>query len=135
MPLVMGESPIAQIYMSDALQARRKTNGKIEYLIPEEGSTLWIDNLVIPKGARHIQEAHLLINFLLEGKSNVSTVLSVLVAPANKNAYALLPKDLQNNPALFPAASVLSKCEMIQDLGDTLITYDRIWTEVKAQHE
>ncbi|MGK5081908.1 spermidine/putrescine ABC transporter substrate-binding protein [Bdellovibrionota bacterium FG-1] len=133
MPLTNGETAVAHAYLSDALQARRATGGKIEYIIPEEGCTLWIDNLVIPTGAQHLAEAHAFIDFLLEAKSNVSTVMSVLVAPANKEAFALLSKDLQTNPVLFPSEKALAKCEMIQDLGDTLTLWDRAWTEVKAQ--
>lgn len=133
MPLVNGETPVAHAYLSDALQARKQTGGKIEYVIPEEGGTLWIDNLVIPAGSRHLKEAHAFINFLLEARSNVSTVMNVFVSPANKDAFALLPKDFQNNTMLFPSAAALAKCEMIQDLGESLTQWDRIWTEVKAQ--
>jgi spermidine/putrescine transport system substrate-binding protein len=135
MPLVNGETAVAHIFMSDALQARRKTGGKIDYIIPEEGGTLWVDSLVIPKGAKNLKEAHQLINFLLEPSSNAATVVSVLVAPANREAFALLPKDIQNDPLLFPPASVLAPCEMIQDLGDGLVMWDRIWTEIKAMRE
>jgi spermidine/putrescine transport system substrate-binding protein len=135
MPLVNGETAVAHAYLSDALQARKQTGGKIEYIIPEEGGTLWIDNLVIPTGSQHLKEAHAFINFLLEPSSNVSTVKSVFVAPANKDAFALLPKDFQSNTMLFPPAKILEKCEMIQDLGDALAQWDRIWTEVKAQSQ
>ena len=105
MPLVNGETAVAHAYMSDALQARRQTGGKIEYIIPEEGATLWIDNLVIPNGAQNTQAAHALINFLMEPQIAVQTTLAVLVAPTNKDAYALLPEDLRNNPVLFPNGS------------------------------
>ncbi len=135
MPLINGEIAVTHVYMSDALQARRTTGGKIDYLVPEEGGTLWIDNLVIPKGARNIKEAHEFINFLIEAKSNVSTVTNILVAPANKLAFALLPKELQNDRMLFPTPATLAKCEMIQDLGESLVVWDRIWTEIKARQD
>ena len=132
MPLSQGETAVAHAYVSDALQARRVSGGKIEYVIPEEGCTFWIDNLVIPTGVQHLEEAYAFIDFLLEPKSNVATVLSALVSPANKDAFSLLPKDIQTNPALFPSEKAVAKCEMIQDLGDSLSLWDRIWTEVKA---
>jgi spermidine/putrescine transport system substrate-binding protein len=135
MPLVNGETAVAHAYMSDALQARKQTGGKIEYIIPEEGATLWIDNLVIPKSAAHTEEAHALINYLLEPHSNVATVMSVFVAPTGKNTLALLPTELQNDPALFPKGAVLEHLEMLQDLGDSLSQWDRIWTEVKAKSD
>jgi spermidine/putrescine transport system substrate-binding protein len=139
MPLVNGETAVAHAYMSDALQARKQTGGpsgsKIEYIIPEEGATLWIDNLAIPKGALHSDEAHALINYLLEAHSNAATVMSVFVAPTGKNTFALLPSELQNDPALFPKGAVLEHLEMLQDLGESLALWDRIWTEVKAKSD
>jgi spermidine/putrescine transport system substrate-binding protein len=135
MPLINGEIAVAHVFMSDALQARRTTGGKIDYIVPQEGSTLWIDNLVIPKGARNLKEAHEFINFLLEASSNVSTVTNILVAPVNKLAFALLPKELQNDKMLFPSPEILSRCEMIEDIGESLAVWDRIWTELKARRD
>ena len=133
MPLSQGESAVAHAYVSDAMQARQVTGGKVDYVIPVEGCTLWIDNLVIPSGSDHLAEAHEFINFLLEAKTNVSTELSVWVSPANQDALALLPVSIRSNRSMFPTDSMLAKCEMIQDLGETLSVWERIWTEVKAQ--
>jgi spermidine/putrescine transport system substrate-binding protein len=133
MPLVNGETAVAHSFLSDALQARKATGGKIDYLIPEEGGTLWVDSLVIPLGATHLREAYEFIDFLLEGKSNASTVMNVFVAPTHKDTLALLPQEYQTNLALFPPASALANCEMIQDLGDDLAKWERAWTEIKAQ--
>ncbi|MGZ3689705.1 MAG: polyamine ABC transporter substrate-binding protein, partial [Bdellovibrionota bacterium] len=131
MPLVNGETAVAHAYLSDALQAKKQSGGKIDYVLPEEGCTIWIDNLVIPTGATHLQAAHQFINFLLEPRSNVSTVMSVFVSPANKEAMGLLPKEfVASNKILFPTDAQLKKCEMIQDLGESLSLWDRIWTEV-----
>jgi len=132
MPLTNGEVAVSQIYMSDALIARKRTGGKVEYVIPEEGGTFWVDNLVIPSGATHVEEAYQLMNFLLEATSNVTTVMSVFVAPTNREAIHLLPKELQNDPMLFPSPGVLARCEMIEDLGNDLSLWERMWTEVKA---
>jgi spermidine/putrescine transport system substrate-binding protein len=135
MPLIHGEVAVAHLFASDALQARKATNGKIDYVIPAEGGTFWIDSLVIPASAVHVEEAHALINFLLEGSSNVTTVKKVWVAPATKDAFAMLPKEMQENPMLFPPLSVMAKTEMIEDLGDFLTAWDRAWTEIKAHRD
>lgn len=135
MPLVNSETTVAHAYQSDTLQARKQTGGRVMYVMPEEGGTLWVDNLVIPKGAQHVQEAHQFINFLLEAKSNVSTVLSIWVAPAVKDVFGLLPKEVQTDKVLFPSDKDLAKFEMMEDLGEALQLYDRAWTEIKAGAE
>ena len=131
-PLLHREVAVAQIFMSDALQARAARGQEIEYLVPEEGGTLWIDHLAIPKRAKHPVEAHLLIDFFLEPKTNAETVKRVWVGPANREAIHLLPSKFRNDPQLFPAPQVWLSYEMIQDLGASLVIWDRLWTEFKA---
>jgi spermidine/putrescine transport system substrate-binding protein len=132
MGLVNGEMLVAHAFSSDALQARVKTNGAIEYIIPSEGGTFWVDNLSIPKSAPHIEEAHALLNYLLSAKVAAARTEKLFVAPVNKEAVALLSKDIQANKALFPDAKTLEKSEMIKDIGENLTQWDRIWTEAKA---
>lgn len=130
--LTNGEWPVAHAYVSDALQARKATSGKIEFIIPEEGGTIWIDNLAIPKGAKNLNESYELINYILEAKTNAATARQIFVVPSNKNALSLLPKEMLAIRSLFPTEEQLKKSEMIEDLGDSILVWDRIWTIIKA---
>lgn len=132
-PLVNKEIAAAHSYSSDALKAAEKTNGKIEFILPEEGGTRAIDNVVILKTAAHLENAHQLINFLLSKESNVAFVKQTFGGPVVLATRDLLPENLRNNPALFPNSKVLSKLERIQDVGPSTRLYDRLWTEVKAE--
>lgn len=132
LPMASGEIAVAHAFMTDALQARKRTSGKVEFVLPAEGGTLWIDNLVIPRGARNVAGAHRFINYLLEPSSAVATVQAVFVAPVNPAVQALLPPALQRDGALFPAPKQLKNHEMIEDIGDFVTQWDRIWTEVKV---
>jgi spermidine/putrescine transport system substrate-binding protein len=130
--LTNGEAAVTQAYVSDAMQARSKMNGQVDYILPAEGGTWWIDNLVIPASAEHADEAHQLINFLLEPKIVAMTVKTVFVSPTSQAAMSLLPPEILNNHAMFPTEKDLSKFEMLQDLGDSMREWDKIWTELKA---
>lgn len=129
-----GETPVAHMYMSDCLQAKRNTQGKVECVLPVEGGTLTIDSLVIPKGAIHLSEAHQLIAFLLSAKANAATTQAIFVTPANRAARALLSPELQKEQGLFPSAEVVNRFEMMGDLGEGLSQIDRIWTELKVEN-
>ncbi len=133
-PLSHGETAVAHAYVSDSLQAR-KAGAQIEYIIPEEGCTLWIDSWVIPKGGEHVVEAHAFVDFLLDAQNTVITTQTVFVSPANRSAISLLPPALQKDPAIFPSDAQLKKCEAMQDLGDKVALWDRTWTEIKARAE
>lgn len=131
--IVSGEIAVAHMYSSDALQARQKTQGKIEYLIPKEGATLWIDNLVIPRGAKNLKEAHELINYLISAEVAHVNVAALFVGATNPGVMSLLPKELQKDPLLFPAPATHKKLEMLNDLGEGIGAWDRIWTEIKVE--
>jgi len=130
--LINGEIWLAHAYSSDALKARRQTNGAVQYILPAEGCTRWVDNLVIPKGAQNPEGALKLIDFLLSAEISAQRAEQLAVIPANSNAKALLPQELQDDMALFPKDEVLAKCEMIHDLGSAISDWDRAWTEAKA---
>jgi spermidine/putrescine transport system substrate-binding protein len=123
----------AHTYSSDALQAAAKSPGTIEYILPEEGGTYAIDNLVILKGAKHLSAAHQLVNFLLSQEVELNKVKTILGGPVLKDTKSLLSKELQENKALFPAPEVLKKLEHIHDLGADNKMYEELWTEVKTK--
>jgi spermidine/putrescine transport system substrate-binding protein len=130
--MVQGDFAIAHMYSSDALQARAQSGGKVQFFVPQEGTTLAIDNLVIPKGARNIAAAHQLINYLISASANQKVVQKLFLGPVVRGTAALLPEAMRTDPVLFPSEEILKKCEMMIDLGDAATKYDRIWTEVKA---
>lgn len=130
--LTSGEVYLAQMYSQEALVAARDSGKKIEFVIPKEGATIAIDNMVILKDAPHVEEAHAFINFLLDSKINAAYVERTFSGPVVKDVKAALPKALQENQSLFPPEDVLARCEMMQDTGEATVLYDRIWTEVKA---
>lgn len=131
--LLNKEVAVAQSYSTDALQAVAKSNGKIEYVLPKDGGTRAIDNLVILKGSQRTEEAHQFINFLLSEEANISFVQNVFGGPVLKNTKEKLPENIQAMTALFPPQEVLSKFEAIKDLGDQTEIYDRLWTEIKSE--
>jgi spermidine/putrescine transport system substrate-binding protein len=130
--LVQGEMAVAHAYSSDALQAGVRTEGKVEYLIPQEGCTLWIDTLVIPKGAKNREGAHALINFLLSPSIGAERATKIWVAPSNQKSIDLIDESFRKHAGLFPSKEALARCETIEDVGESLRAWDRAWTQVKA---
>ena len=132
-PLVKKEVAIAQGYSSDVLQANRNSGGKIDFVLPEDGGTRSIDNLVILKGAKNVVAAHALINFLLSAEANAAFVTQIMGGPVVLKTKSLVSAELQKNPILFPPKNSLSKFEFLHDVGEATRAYDRVWTEVRAQ--
>ncbi len=130
--LVRKEVAVAHAFSTDALIAASK-NPQIEFILPSEGGTESIDNLVIFNGTQHLQAAYRLINFMLSTPVNLSFVKHEWGRPVVLETRALLPEAMQKNAALFPPASALKNFESLRDLGESTRLYDDIWTRVKSE--
>lgn len=102
------------------------------YVIPKEGSQIWVDNLAILAQAPHKELAEKFINFVLDGEIGARISSFTQFASPNQAAMKFIPaKDLQN-PAIYPAKEVKAKLEFVEDLGAKTRLYDEIWTQIKA---
>lgn len=105
---------------------------RLAYVIPKEGGSLFLDSLTIPASAPHAELAHAFIDFTLEPEIAAEICRTMRYSTPNKAAIALLPEEIRKNPAIFPPDDVLSRVELIEDIGETTVLYDRLWTEVKT---
>ena len=131
--LVNKEVIVAQAYSSDALNAWNKSNGKIEYIIPKEGTSFAIDNIIILKNSKRSEAAHKLINFLLSEAANLNFVQTQFGGPVLKITRNKLSEKLKNNKALFPDPEFEKKFEAIRDLGTATQIYDENWLSIKTE--
>jgi spermidine/putrescine-binding protein len=104
----------------------------LEYVIPDEGASLFVDSLAIPASAPHPELAHAFIDFTLEAEIAAEICRTMRYSTPNRAAIPLLPGNIRNNPAIFPPEDVLARLELIRDIGEATVLYDRIWTEVKT---
>ena len=105
----------------------------IAYVIPKEGSSLFVDSLVIPIGAPHPELAHAFIDFTLEAEIAAEICATMRYSTPNAAGARLLPPALRANPAIFPPPDVLARAELMEEVGEATVLYDRLWTEVKSK--
>src|SRR6185503_4663852 len=105
----------------------------IEYVIPKEGGSMSIDSLVIPISAPHPELAHKFIDFTLEAEIAAEICRTMRYSTPNRAAVPLLPSEIRANPAIFPPDEVMARLELIEDLGEATVLYDRLWKEVKTR--
>ncbi len=129
--LASGEFLLVHGYSGDILQVQ-KENPDIAFTIPEEGTAISCDDLVIPLGAAQEELAHKFINFLLDPKVAAENTEFVGYLCPNRLSYELLPREMRENPALFMEPSVRSKSEVLDDLGRANELYIRVWDQIKA---
>lgn len=130
--LLSGDAWLVHGYNGQIVKAQRE-DPRIEYVVPQEGATLAVDNLCVPANAPNPDAAMLFINMMLEAPLAAELTNFTGYPTANLAARPLIKAEFRNHPGLFPPPEVLSRCELISDVGSTLTIYDRYWTELKSK--
>lgn len=107
-------------------------NPDLAYVVPKEGGPLAVENFVIPKSARHVEEAHVLINWLLDARVGAKITNLSRYPNTNEAAKAFIDPAILHNPIIYPDDATLKRCELIEDIGPTYEILDRAWTEIKS---
>lgn len=116
------EASIGVVWSGDAADIMSE-NEKLDYVVPEEGSNLWFDNMVIPKTAKNVEGAHLFINFMLDAKNAAQNTEYVSYSTPNKEALQYLPEDVVNDERFYPKEELTEKLEVYENLGKNMLAY------------
>lgn len=117
--LLSQEVDLALEYNGDVLQVMQEDD-EISYVVPEEGTILWEDDMVVPRGAPHVEEAHEFIDFVHDAENNARIAEWVMYPTPNAAAKELLPQEIVENPAIFPPDAVLDRSEFALYQGEEI---------------
>lgn len=131
--MIGNEAALGVIYSGEAIYTQRE-NPNLEYVIPKEGSNVWIDGWVIPKNARHKENALKFLDFLCRPEIALKNFEYITYSTPNKAARALIEDDdIRNSTIAFPTEDMLKDCETYTYLGSEMdFEYNELWNEVKA---
>lgn len=133
--IISGETVLAHIWTGDAILAGDPEFGGREgivYVIPEEGCTIWQDNLAIPNGAPNAYTAMVFINYLNYPEIAAQNAEYVGYGTPNAASKEFIDPEILANEGIYPPPDVAARLQWIEDVGPALELYDRIWTEFKA---
>jgi spermidine/putrescine transport system substrate-binding protein len=105
----------------------------IKYVIPKEGSDLWVDTMVVMKASEHKEEAFQFINYILDAKNHAWAAANIDYKVPNKPAMESLSPDLLKKfPNMAMPVADLVKFEQLRDVGDAQKQYSKAVSEIKA---
>lgn len=131
MYLALEEADIGITFSGEAAIAQ-ESNSNLSYLIPEEGSNIWFDTVVIPKTSKNTEGAYALISYLLRPDVAARNAEYVSYATPNKKALDLLDPELRANTTLYPSDEDIEKLEIFKDLGKEMtILYNDLYLDLK----
>ena len=124
--LVTGDAHAALAYNGDALFVMEHEKN-IQFVLPEEGSNIWVDYLAVFKSAQNKKLAYQFLDFLQQPRIATKLALYTNYATTNVKAHELLPQEFTNNLAIYPNQETLSKSEPDKNLPTRILKeYARI---------
>ena len=132
--MIGNEAALGVIYSGEAHYSQNE-NPDLEYVIPKEGSNVWIDGWVIPKNARNKENAQKWIDFMCRPEIALMNFDFMTYSTPNTGVQALESDPvLRDSEILFPSDETLANCELLRYLGkDATDLYNRMWRDIKSK--
>lgn len=132
--MIGNEAAIGVIYSGEAIYTQRE-NEDLEYVIPKEGTNVWIDSWVIPKNAPNKENAEKFIDFMCREDIALMNFEYITYTTPNEAARALIEDDdIRNSAIAFPDLTQYNNLETFHYLGsDGDALYNELWKEVKSE--
>lgn len=135
MLLANEEAAVGLVWSGDASEIMDE-NDVLEYTVPEEGSNLWFDNMVIPVSARNVEGAHQFINFMLDPEVAAQNADYVGYSTPNKAALELLPEDISGDERFYPDEELTARLEVYNNLGAKMLShYNELFLQFKMHRK
>ncbi len=130
--LVSGEAVLGLGWAEDVWLVQEENEAAV-YVLPEEGTILWGDNLIIPANSPHKYTAELFLDFILRPEINGQIVNGNYYATANQAATPFVDPEILNDPVVYPTNEQMQNAELLLPLspeGERL--HQEIWDRFMA---
>ena len=105
-----GDAWMTMCWTGDGSQLHRDIP-EIQYAVVSDGGEIWTDFYAIPKDSKRKPAAYALINYLLDPKVNAAEVLAHGYPATDSLTRDLLPKEMSEDPIMYPSKKLLSTLE------------------------
>jgi spermidine/putrescine transport system substrate-binding protein len=136
-PLLAGDVDLGVVWNGEAFLAYRENNA-MTYVFPTEGTINFYDGLGLPKDAPHPDLAYAWLNYMLQGDVFWLTLQDYPYTIPNQ---AALDFAKEHHPEIYQAyiespitntpADIFNKGFDVKDVGEFIVKYDEVWTEIK----
>ncbi len=107
------------------------TGRNLKWTIPKEGTTGWMDHLMIVKGSKNKELAELYLDYAISPEIQAKTAEVTNYTPANVKATEFMSKDLQAATNINEAEEIFDKIDFWQYV-ENRARYNEVWTEIKT---
>lgn len=128
--MIAGEAPMAVMWSGDALYAMSEEEA-LRYVVPSEGSNVWVDGMCIPANSQHKEAAEQFIDFMCRPDIARMNMEYIYYSTPIQAVIDEMDDEERNNLTLNPTQDIIDRCEFFHDISDDMELYDKIWTELR----
>ena len=122
----------AAIVFNGEAQAAINEDSTLQYIIPKEGSFMWVDAMLLSAKAANVDGAYAFMNFILDAKNGAQLAKYINYATPNKASLKVIDDDFKNNRVINPNEQEIQRMEFLKDLGEASKFYDEAWIIIKT---
>ena len=130
--MINEEADMALVWSGEAVSAMSE-NENLDFVIPKEGSNIWIDAMIIPSTTEKQELAEKLIDFLCSTDATLRNIDEVWYSTVHTEAIKQVDEELLENPAFNIPQDDIDKMEMLRDPKEFIDLYSDRWTELMAE--
>lgn len=130
--MVAGNAALAVCYSGEAYLAN-EYDENLEYVVPKEGSNVWIDSWVLMKKGKNPEGAQKFLDYLCREDVAMLNFEYIYYPTPNTAVYNALDEETREDKLIFPDEETLEQCEVYESLDEeTTALYSQLWKELKT---
>lgn len=130
--MVAENAALAICYSGEAASAM-DLNENLDYVVPSEGSNIWIDSWFMPKTCKHSEEALEFLNYVCRDDVAQTNFEYVYYASPIIPVVESMSDEDKQNEAINPPTEVIERCEIYKTLDDDETELlNTLWQELKG---
>ena len=131
---VVAENAIMAVIYSGEAYLGKQYNENLTYVIPKEGSNMWIDSWIITKNCQNKEAAEKFLDFLCREDIAKANFEYVYYSSPNDAVVNSMDDELRSNIAVVPTTEAINNCEVYKALDNsTTELYNELWKEIKSE--
>jgi spermidine/putrescine-binding protein len=131
--VVAGNAAMAVVYSGEAYLGH-EYNNDLAYVVPKEGSNVWIDCWAITKECEHPEYAAKFLDFLCREDVGMTNFEYIYYSTPNEKVVENMDEELRNDESIVPSDASVEKCEVcVQVDDDVTALMNELWKELKSE--
>lgn len=120
----------------DTLNDLAGDKGLWKYIVPKEGTVLWVDCIAAVANSNNLDQSLAFIDFINKPDIAATNAEDTYFATPNEAAFTRLPEDLKTNTEIYPTKPVIERSELYKELSNENISLRlRITNAIRNTHE